>query len=95
MEAHTNGKWEYEEIFHRQGSGFKFWSFVVKNANQSIATIVKCGGGKREMEANAKLIAASPKLLKALIEISNGVGKGVSQSFIQEIATEAIKKATE
>ena len=50
--------------------------------------------GKEETEANAILIAASPIMLEALIEISGIVATGVNISSCQTIAMNAIKKAT-
>ena len=47
-----------------------------------------------ETEANAILIASSPIMLEALIEISRIVATGVNISSCQTIAMNAIKKAT-
>lgn len=47
----------------------------------------------KEAEANAKLIAATPELLEALIKIAEGSDK-YSYAEIISIAQEAISKAT-
>ena len=69
-----------------------------------IAMVMPNHVGGEEAEANAKLIAAAPKMLEALIEISKGQGRYDMDRLrhaantiedMKELAIEAIKEATE
>lgn len=81
---HTPGKWEYEK------TGKTFVVFP-KGLSSDIANIID--RVDKTTEANAKLIAAAPDLLEALIKIYDECKN--KQCTIAETAIEAIKKATE
>lgn len=75
---------------------------LIKSENVDIATIEDFGDEFREeFEDNAKLIAAAPELLEALIQLKNWTcalkdwSGGTSLDPPIEMAIEAIKKATE
>jgi hypothetical protein len=70
----------------------------IRHGNLTIANCSSTHDGSREEEeiANAKLIAASPELLKALEELMKVYERnGQLLSFDVNIARNAIKKATE
>lgn len=84
---HTKGQWRT-----KQSISFTNCKSIIVNS-ESIFEL-QSNVGKEETEANAILIAASPIMLEALIEISGIVATGVNISSCQTIAMNAIKKAT-
>ena len=99
---HTPGPWK----LRRQAvGGFGFYIETVDQSHDN-TYIGDVGGGLQtqpEIEANAKIIAAAPDMLKALIEIEGEVfddDANVKILFdiidrIKKVAYETIKKATE
>ena len=89
---HTKGEWEFIAP-----------AIVSTETKEEIALIKSMSTGtsrNAESLANAKLIAAAPELLRALNTISeafwtDGETEEEKISDLQNIATEAIKKATE
>ncbi len=91
---HTQGEWEINN------------NIIISDNYQTIATIHKQSfdtnidgthARDREMEANAKLIAAAPDLLKCLIELKPhliDIGFSQTNGLLLDI-NNAIKKATE
>jgi len=81
----------------------RFRAHVYRNGLERIAVI--SGKNKKEVEANAKLIAAAPELLEALQEYVNNEERGIRYanrygiphqvSSKYRLAKAAIKKATE
>lgn len=98
---HTKGKWELSENTN-QGIRIN----VGQEDPITMTTICSMSGSPRiaEVTANAKLIAAAPDMLEALIDIKDRIDKckglplthdEALDSFYVEIINEAIKKATE
>lgn len=68
--SYTKGKWEVDEgVFIKKGN------IGISNQMRRICTVNNGSGllPKEEQEANARLIAAAPDLLKACEEINNGI----------------------
>lgn len=91
---HTKGEWLVEQIHEDEniihitlGGGYI----------DEIATLY--GGGKQliELRSNAKLIAAAPELLEALIDLTSSYRNYINngQEHLIKNALNAIKKATE
>lgn len=84
---HTKGTWKIED--HQIGSGESHlggFKTVICELNKHLSD---------EGKANAKLIAAAPELLEALIEIQKQFNKdGYMTGHLYEICETAIKKAT-
>jgi len=99
---HTPGEWVFKE-WKQEGTDF-YHIRSKKEFTDLIATVHRWKGyiDKREAEANAKLIAAAPDMLDALMvakahleyAIEFGAGAGGESKAI-EIIDRAIKKATE
>jgi hypothetical protein len=88
---HTQGEWEH--VIEKDGMNN---NDVIKHNNQYIATIHVTGSGK-EWNANAKLIAAAPDLLRALemcVKLLYACRFNSNDDQVAE-AEAAIKKATE
>ena len=93
---HTKGKWMRGENSYGQPMvGIK----VNEKYSKFRGVALVCSS--KEMEANARIIAAAPEMLEALIEIRNiknithAKGHFTYSGQVQEIAKEAIKKLTE
>ena len=84
---HTKGEWKQQPCTE----GIEIYS-----NDLAIARIPKNYANKQEAEANAKLIAAAPKLLEALIELkSQFCGEKTPERLAAYKAELAIKSATE
>ena len=92
---HTKGEWE---VFKPDHMGCTNVS-IGKNAGfNQFVELWHHQNSKEESEANAKLIAAAPELLEALININNILNSAYQSSKDEEIldiTINAIKKATE
>ena len=83
---HTQGEWESKFSETDNATVIR-----TKGTKNFIAEVQK--GRSEEIEANAKLIAAAPQLLEALIKLSGEIAKGTKGSTLQEITMDAISKA--
>ncbi len=90
---HTKGTWMAKE-----------GQIYPEETGKTLALIPYFDKDDKEQEANAKLIAAAPEMLEALIEISKGAGRYNEDRLIhasntiedmQQLANDAIQKATE
>ena len=93
---HTPGPWNLETV-PIQSAGGSNTCHKIGPFNACIYddwSPRKSGISEEENLANAKLIAAAPELLEALIEISNYEAGYDAILDVQEIAKEAIQKAT-
>lgn len=96
---HTKGEWNVGEldktriwVIHQNGLS----SCIAKCDNQHYKSFNKyIDIDSSELEANAKLIAASPLLLDALIEVEKWAAEFGIGSIQYEKIINAIKKATE
>lgn len=79
---HTQGNWDVTAIYNNPLSDDKLY-IINKGSSTSL----------KEMQANAKLIAAAPDLLEALQAMIDGKERDFSK--LVEKAQAAIKKATE
>jgi len=93
---HTPGEWVFKE-WKQEGTDF-YHIRSKKEFTDLIATVHRWKGyiDKREAEANAKLIAAAPDMLKALTEVRRHglIEKDGYETIVKEV-NEAINKATE
>ena len=90
---HTPGNWEIKDIYF---PGTKVHKGLHIFSNQKYDDREICdmwGSATEEGQANAKLIAAAPDLLEALMNIENDDNRIPSK--IWEMRNQAIKKATE
>ena len=90
---HTKGEWKKDiHPFYYYKDDVRFAIY-----NETNGTIAACFGKTgEEAEANAKLIAAAPKLLEALIELkSQFCGEKTPERLAAYKAELAIKSATE
>ena len=102
MNAYTAGPWQVRTIDESLGSIETTKGEIVA---QALEVLFDRNNGNPIRKANARLIAAAPELLEALREIAEGcmnlrpghvdAGKNRTKAEIEEIAREAIKKATE
>ncbi|MEI6752390.1 MAG: hypothetical protein WCK78_04410 [Paludibacter sp.] len=88
MEAkHTKGEWKQK--------GNHVWSInPLPTEVKGKALIAICDNSMLNAEANAKLIAAAPELLEALIELYDSLPDGYESISLPKVRN-AIKKATE
>ncbi len=93
--GHTQGEWEVKETLI-DSRDTMFWHTSVV-ANDTIRVAKSSGVGKENAEANARLIAASPKLLaicKAIKEIIDYEGEiNNTATAVFEQLNQAIAKA--
>jgi len=99
---HTKGEWRIDDmpLPSRKTVEIKHCGEVICSLKHRQRVKHYTLDGLPEMKANAKLIAAAPELLRALNTISeafwtDGETEEEKISDLQNIATEAIKKATE
>jgi hypothetical protein len=90
---HTKGEWK---ISPKDGGNIKIWAI----GTPKIAIIPDRDVSFNEQISNAKLIAASPKMLEALLKTKELIGfwhtkKEVPTQETYEFIENAIKKATE
>jgi hypothetical protein len=90
MKQHTLGPWRVE----RQNPSPTSGEWMIAGAKPGyLAEVRDCGSG--DVSANARLIAAAPELLEALLTCSNGTWQGGPyQRFDAELVRAAIAKAT-
>jgi len=91
----TKGKWE--KILDLS-NGTDNATIIIYSEDEDLNTISICEtrSNSKEDNANAKLIAAAPKLLEALQELMRTYNeKGQLLSFNVDIARQAVKKALE
>lgn len=93
---HTSGKWMIDFP--------TLTEMTICTEEMNICTVLCIDISEEEAEANAKLIAAAPDLLKSLNDLiaktspiiyKMGVKKGFDELLALEDAKKAIKKATE
>jgi len=91
---HTPGPW----VFHEQGDANQF-CLLTSDKNWVISFGQNGELSTEKQIANAKLIAAAPELLNALIDVLNVYGPRANNGTIGHVvitkAERAIKKATE
>ena len=108
---HTPGPWRL--FIDDTGGQWSGWPLCIDSANDEEKTVVRTGGqwpyewdsamSQREALANARLIAAAPELLEALIEMEreksdymtrNNLGDPAKE-HTNKMARSAIAKATQ
>lgn len=93
---HTQGEWTTKKTTEDFTLTIKKGATVIDNDNALLAIV--SGDSIDEMIPNAKLIAAAPDMLEALMEIVEvmpNILRLPLTNQIKDIATQAIKKATE
>ena len=90
MSAHTPGPWESEETEHRISSSH--WIMAGEHQSICIGAIIHFSGEHAQSDANARLIAAAPDLLKACKVILDHIGKECTAPHRQTLLS-AIAKA--
>ncbi len=94
---HTKGEWfVYNEKEISQGTESLGIDCKNESGRKSIILFNNCGNNDPDEElANAKLIAAAPELLEALINLTNTCKKYFRDDFDLTESLNAIKKAVE
>lgn len=87
---HTKGEWKLMERPSNISN-----SIGVESNGERHTRLEDYTNNKDEAAANAKLIAAAPELLEALMNLTNTCQKYFRDEFKLDEATNAIKKATE
>lgn len=93
--VHTPGPWRFdqEEMKIKGTDDVNFYTVIA-----NVSPKMDYSRGMTTQCANAKLIAAAPEMLEALIILESGLRKDIDMYSIEEklsIAQKAIKKATE
>ena len=84
--SHTPGPWDYDSFALREE--------IMSENNPLIATVCSVHCKKpEEMRANARLIAAAPELLEALVELADQYQYNNGFDEIYEAAMKVIAKA--
>ena len=73
MSQHTPGPWTIEPEHIDDEDGSYHEPVIMANDGMLIVAVIRVGTGQDE--ANARLIAAAPDLLTALVEIAKGEGR--------------------
>ena len=92
---HTKGEWKMDDYPMQLCSLPYTWSMGIFDTEGKEKVIVK-GDSSEEVEANAKLIANAPELLKGLMEIKKSLEGDVSERVIDNCivrAEQVINKA--
>ena len=95
---HTPGPWEHSPKLSgsENHKGFNIWQLLPGDHGSFIADVSPRDEDGIEGEANARLIAASPRLLAALEEIRDSLkGDLPVTSYIKGIAEAAIAEAVQ
>ena len=95
---HTQGEWKWFRFMTSlNGQPFKDLNIAITHPDHdNICSLTVNLSKQDEAEANAKLIAAAPELLEALIELTDcDYTSGTHLSCAIAKAKKAIKKATE
>lgn len=92
--VHTPGPWRFdqEEMKIKGTDDVNFYTVIA-----NVSPKMDYSRGMTTQCANAKLIAAAPEMLEALIILESGLRKDIDMYSIEEklsIAQKAIKKAT-
>lgn len=91
---HTKGEWG---IRFKRRIGYNASHTIIYADKEGIAEIIcEFDGQNKQIEANAKLIAAAPELLKGLMEIKKSLEGDVSERVIDNCivrAEQVINKA--
>ena len=96
---HTKGKWEVSK--YENGSiaiGIAAPKEYKRDLIKTVATLHKIEINQDELDANAKLIAAAPELLKLLLDVESVVAKEyniMKGSNLHCVIKSIIKKATQ
>ena len=85
---HTPGPW----IFENDTSYRKRGQIVVRDTNGAIDSVAWIRSGRKSSEANARLIAAAPDLLTALVFLRNNA-RGLAYSDVEWVVSDAISDA--
>lgn len=75
---HTPGPWTIDDSMANNKNDSTFWYTIKDSDNKRLGEVkgIHCGVDNNIAEANAKLIAESPMMLKALIAIDNLIKNG-------------------
>jgi|688.fasta_scaffold47701_8 hypothetical protein len=102
MNKHTTGPWKATHALGDQGIARHIWSATdgVTSHRELVAMIPDVDGDREHINADARLIAAAPELLEALIECERCVNELFQETGLHEymnvsdLARAAIAKAT-
>jgi hypothetical protein len=93
---HTPGPW-FANTHHEKRDGGRFYVFVTADGLVPVCAVGAGveGFGREEGRANARLIAAAPDLLGALVELRNVGNDMAKRKAARARADAAIAKATQ